>query len=192
MDLGSEIREPEKPGSGSRIQTQASDPGSGSATMSLTTEKLQCMMLIKEAKLTKKLPITPKGINFLNLYDLKNQQADNPVGFYTRYRNLVLTCLKNQGDSVKWKNNMVLTEDEELSPTFEDMILGSFLSLVDRRLPGHVRDHYGHLLGDDESIMDYKADILNKVPAFLIEIETSIPAKSKNGGDQLGRYLSFV
>ncbi len=87
---------------------------------------------------------------------------------------------------------MVLTEDEELSPTFEDMILGSFLSLVDRRLPGHVRDHYKHLFGDKESIMDYKADILNKVPAFLMEIESSIPAVSKNGGDQLCRYLGFV
>jgi hypothetical protein len=87
---------------------------------------------------------------------------------------------------------MVLTEDEELSPTFEDMILGSFLSLIDRRLPGHVRDHYGHLFGGEESIMDYKADILNKVPAFLMEIESSIPAISKNGGDHLGRYLSFL
>ncbi len=150
-------------------------------------------MLVK-AKLPKERPITPKGINFLDLFDLKNQQADNPVGFYTRYRNLVLTCLKKQGDSVKWQNNMVLTEDEELSPTFEDMILGSFLSLVDRRLPGHVRDHYmynHHHFGDEETIMDYKADILNKVPSFLMEIETSIPAKSKNGGEQLGRYLSF-
>jgi hypothetical protein len=148
-------------------------------------------MLIK-AKLPKERPITPKGINFLNLFDLKNQQADNPAGFYTRYRNLVLTCLKKQGDSVRWQNNMVLTEDEEVSPTFEDMILGSFLSLVDRRLPGHVRDHYGHLFGDGETIMDYKADILNKVPAFLMEIESSIPAISRNGGDQLGRYLVFV
>jgi hypothetical protein len=144
-------------------------------------------MLIK-AKLPKKRPITPKGLTFLNFFDLKNQQEDNPVGFYTRYRNLVLTCLKKQGDSVKWKNNMVLTEDEELSPTFEDMILGSFLSLVDRRLPGHVRDHYRHHhFGDEESIMDHKADILNKVPAFLMEIESSIPGVSRNGGDQLGR-----
>jgi hypothetical protein len=148
-------------------------------------------MLIK-AKLPKERPNTPKGINFLDLFDLKNQQADNPVGFYTRYRNLVLSCLKKQGDSVKWQNSMVLTEDEELSPTFEDMILGSFLSLVDKRLPGHVRDHYGHLVGDEESIMDHKADILNKVPAFLMEIESSIPEVSRNGGDQLGRYLSFL
>jgi hypothetical protein len=149
-------------------------------------------MLIKEAKFPKERPVTPKGINFLNLFDLKNQQADNPVGFYTRYRNLVLACLKKQGDSVKWKKNMVLTEDEKLSPTFEDLIFGSFLSLVDRRLPGHVRDHYSHLLSDDETIMDHKADILNKVPAFLMEIESSIPGISRNGGDQLRRYLSFL
>jgi hypothetical protein len=66
-------------------------------------------------------------------------------------------------------NNSVLLIDEQLSPTFEELILAVVLGLIDNRLPGHVKSHYQPLLGKSKSLMDYKTDILAKVPTFLKE-----------------------
>ncbi len=53
-------------------------------------------------------------------------------------------------------NNKVLAEDEQLSPTFEEMILAYVLGLIDIRLPGHVKKHYCHLIGLTNSIIDFR------------------------------------
>jgi hypothetical protein len=77
-----------------------------------------------------------------------------------------------------------MTEDEQLSPTFEEMILATVLGLVDARLPRHVRDRYLHLIGRKRSLMDYLAEILDRVPLFLAELENGfIAAVSSNKGD---------
>jgi hypothetical protein len=85
-----------------------------------------------------------------------------------------------------WQNTSVLTEDEQLSPTFEEVILANALYLIDTRLPEHVGEHYDDLLGSTKSMMDYKADILGKVPVFLVEIENKASATSFNA-DQTER-----
>ncbi len=65
---------------------------------------------------------------------------------------------------------MVLTEDEQLSPTFEDMILANVLSLIDTRLPGVVRDQYNkHAIGRQRSLMDLKKEILGNVAGLFVE-----------------------
>ncbi len=65
-----------------------------------------------------------------------------------------------------WQNNMVLDEDEELSPTFEEIILANVLFLIDTRLPGHIKDVY-QITDRAKSLMDYRTDILSNVPTFL-------------------------
>ncbi len=72
----------------------------------------------------------------------------------------------------------MLTEDEELSPTFEEIILANVLCLIDARLMGHIRDKYCQLLGDTKSLMDFQEDILAGVPDFLTEIESSFVSSS--------------
>jgi hypothetical protein len=74
-----------------------------------------------------------------------------------------------------------MTEDEQLSPTFEEMILSTVLGLVDARLPRHVRDRYLHLIGRKRSLMDYLAEILDRVPLFLAELENGFNAVSSKG-----------
>ncbi len=65
---------------------------------------------------------------------------------------------------------MVLTEDEQLSPTFEDMILANVLRLIDTRLPGLVRDQYNkQAIGNKRSLMDLKKEILGNVPGLFVE-----------------------
>ena len=92
------------------------------------------------------------------------------MGFYNEYRNVIIANLKKRGDKIRWQNES-LARDEKLSPTFEDLILINVLTLIDACLPLHVRDHYHHHIGRDKTLMDYKSDILVKVPVFLSELD---------------------
>jgi hypothetical protein len=121
-----------------------------------------------------------------HLLALKYRQHANGDKFYNQYRNLVIANLKKEGNIIMWQNNKVLTEDEQLSPTFEEMILFNVLGLIDTRLPEHVLDHYDHSMGGTQSLMDYKTDILVKLPIFLMEIESNTAAPPINA-DQTER-----
>jgi hypothetical protein len=81
------------------------------------------------------------------------------------------------------QDNTIMTEDEQLSPTFEEMILATVLGLVDARLPRHVRDRYLHLIGRKRSLMDYLAEILDRVPLFLAELENGFTTAASSKGD---------
>jgi len=122
-------------------------------------------------KLREDYNIQQKGIHFFNLLDLKYQDGEPATGFYNKYRNLVQANLGKTGDTIAWQNQAVLDTDEKMSPTFEDMILANVLGIIDPRLPAHIKTHYHHLIGKTKRLMDFKADILVKVPTFLQEIE---------------------
>jgi len=78
------------------------------------------MMPIK-ADVVNERPVELKGIHFLNLFNFTNQQHHNANGFYKSFRNSIVACLRKEGDTIKWQNNITLTGDEQLSPTFEEM-----------------------------------------------------------------------
>jgi hypothetical protein len=120
----------------------------------------------------------------VNLSDLQFQADDCAMTFYEQYRNLIMARMKKKGDIIKWQNNRVLSEDEELSPTFEELILDRVLGLIDTRLPGYV---WSHFIEQSESLMDYKNDILNKVPTFLEEMKYIFPAIVISEEDQQSR-----
>jgi hypothetical protein len=125
--------------------------------------------------------------SLLHLLDIQYQQETSVVDFYNQYRNVVIACLKKKGDVILWQNNTVLTNDEQLSPTFEELILVNVLGLIDVRLLGHVKDKYYNRLGDARSLMDYQADILSNVPNFLTELENNLLFASKSAALQLSR-----
>jgi hypothetical protein len=114
-------------------------------------------------------------VHFFDLFDLEYQPGTSALDFYNQYRNLVIANLKKRGDIIVWQNNKILNADEELSPTFEDMILANVLFLFDTRLPARVRENYHHLIGRTKSLMDYRTDILIQVPTFLTKIEDEFP-----------------
>jgi hypothetical protein len=120
-----------------------------------------------------------KELHFLDFFGLRNQCKSDAVVFYNKFRSVVMENLKKKGDVITWQNNRVLKEDEELSPTFEELILAVVLELIDISLPDQMRKEY--LLGKREkSLMDYKSDILAKVPTHLIGIGANLPAISEN------------
>jgi len=129
-----------------------------------------------------------KKRSLLHLLDIQYQQETSAVDFYNQYRNVVMACLKKKGDVILWQNNTVLTDDEQLSPTFEELILANVLGLIDVRLLGHVKDKYYNRLGDARrSLMDYQEDILNNVTKFLPELDNNLLSVSKTEEGQLSR-----
>jgi hypothetical protein len=109
--------------------------------------------------------------NILHLFSIKFQKGENVTGFYNKYRKQVMANMKKQGDVIAWKNNAVLTADEELSPSLEDLILSNVLRRIDIRLPGLVRTQFSHLVRMSRSLMEHKEEILASVPTFLAQIE---------------------
>jgi len=130
--------------------------------------------------------ICTKDEYFFNVFDLEYQPGSSVVDFYCQYRNLFVASLKKKGETISWQNR-VLTEDEQISPTFEDLILANLLCLIDGRLPGCVRAHYRHLIGKTKSLMDYKDDILSEALTFLKNIEGSFCEVSKKDVDKIER-----
>jgi len=110
-------------------------------------------------------------VDFFNLFDFQYQPGADPFDFYNEYRNLIIAMLMKKGDVILWQESRVLDADEELSPTFEIIILASVLGLIDTRLPGLVRGKYDHLIGRTKSIMDYKMDILGEMCSSLSQME---------------------
>ena len=85
-----------------------------------------------------------KGKEFLSIADMEyKSDQDSPLSFYNSYRAKVLENLKPAGTVVKWKNGKVLTQAESISPTFEDLILLTTLLMIDKRLPGKIKEFYG-------------------------------------------------
>ena len=118
-----------------------------------------------------------------NLNDLEYKPGTSVIDFYTQYRNLFVARLKKKGDTIHWQNT-VLTEDEQLSPTFEELILTNLLCLIDNHLPGYVNAHYQHPIGETKSLMYFKDDILAETPTFLKKIQGSFGGVSKEDVDK--------
>ena len=124
--------------------------------------------------------LSHKRMHFLDLLGMQYKKDISIVDFYDHYRKIIIGSLKKKGDVIMWQNNMVLEENEELSPTFEELIFTIVLTLIDTRLPGHVKDEYFYLIGINRSIMDFKTEIFSEVPAFLKAIESNHLTQSKS------------
>ena len=147
-----------------------------------------------------------KGKEFLTIADLSYDPSEqSPLSFYNSYRAKILENLKPAGTTVKWKSNLVMTKAETISPTFEDHILLTTLLIIDKRLPGKVKEIYGPRLEQGIFLMDLKVDILSNVTKILDDIEedsNNAAIKVKNQeyqvsymgprgrGRQRGRYNS--
>jgi hypothetical protein len=76
--------------------------------------------------------------DFLNILGVEYKEGASATDFYNNYRRTVMTSLKKKGDVIMWQNGTIMAEDEQLSPTFEELILTMVLTLIDARLPGRV------------------------------------------------------
>jgi hypothetical protein len=140
-------------------------------------------MVPETFKLEPECDIQEKNIHFRDLLNCQYEQRTGPVGFYNQFRNTVIASLKKKGDMIIWQNDTVLMEDEQLSPTFEELILFTVLLLIDPSLPGQIWKKYRNFLGSTKSLMDYRDNILAEVTS----VDLSQPTGTKNE-DPLARY----
>ena len=137
--------------------------------------------------LQKDLKIQEKDVNFLNIFDLKYEYGTSTIEFYNQYRDFVIANLRKKGDIIMWQGSRVLEFDEELSPTFEDLILANVLGIIDKNLPSLVRENYHKLMGKTKSLMDYKADILQHLSILLMKTEEDLPNELEIGDVHFAR-----
>ena len=128
-----------------------------------------------------------QDMHFLDLFHLQCPPEISASDFYNHCRKMVVASLKKKGDTIKWQSSIVLEADEELSPTFEDVILAFALSLIDNRLPGLVKDCYNNLIRGKVCLMDHKIDILKKVPVLLTKTENVFLTEFSSDEHQLTR-----
>ena len=123
-------------------------------------------------KIREDYDIQQQGVHFLNIMDLvwDPTAQTTPTGFYNSYRSAIIGNLAKQGAFIKWKNT-TLSEDEKLTPSHEDLILLNVLTLLHPKLPAYIKETYGHKLGKEHRLMDYKTEILTKAKQYIQEIE---------------------
>jgi len=131
-------------------------------------------MVPLKIKLDQDFDIKTKEVHVFDLFSLQYQQRASVTDFYNQFRSLVIASLKKKGDIITWQDNAVMTEDEQLSPTFEELILGVVLSLIDTRLPGHVKNEFCQSLKKEQSLMDFRMHILTKAPAILTQMKANL------------------
>ncbi len=147
----------------------------------------EIMQVPIKIKVDEDYDIHNREILFFNLFSLQYNKEISAEGFYEQYRNVIVANLKKKGDIIVWQNDTILVEDEQLSPTFEELILANVLGLINAGLPAFVLKNYYRLIGKTKSLMDYKADILDKVPTFLNEINGNLTAVLKSDADMPSR-----
>ena len=64
-----------------------------------------------------------KGANFMNIPEHICKVGTPYQTFYKQYRASFVDNLRKQGGRIKYKNDLRLTEDEKLSPSFENAIV---------------------------------------------------------------------
>ena len=80
--------------------------------------------------------------------------------------------MSKAGETIKYKGNQVLTEDEKMSPMLEDLILLNVLREIDPRLPAFVKVHYNHKMQSTDKIMDMKSDMMVNIGSFLQQLDS--------------------
>ena len=122
--------------------------------------------------------LTTKGANFMNIADHVFTVGTPHQTFYKQYRASFVDNLRKQGDRVKYKNNLVLNEDEKLSPSFENAIVLWALEKIDPRLPQKVKKDYGHQMTDDTTLRDLQAVIFENITSMIEDLDQAQTTKA--------------
>ena len=128
--------------------------------------------------LKKHYGLETKGANFMNISQHVFQNGTPHQTFYKQYRASFVDNLRKRGDVVKYKNDFVLTEDEKLSPSFENAIILWTLEKIDPRLPDKVKKNYGHQMTGNVTLKDIQPVVFENISAMLEELDQAQVTKS--------------
>ena len=121
--------------------------------------------------LKKHYGLETKGANFMNISEHVYKKGTPYQTFYKQYRASFIDNLRKQGDIVQYRNNFTLTEDEKLSPSFENAIILWTLEKIDARLPAKIKKNYGHQMTGNTTLKDIQPVIFEHIDILLEELD---------------------
>ena len=127
--------------------------------------------------LKKHYGLETKGANFMNISEHSFKKGTPYQTYYKQYRASFIDNLRKEGDIVQYKNNLVLDQDEKLTPSFENAIVLWSLEKIDARLPLNVKKNYGHQMTGNVTLKDVQPVIFENIDNMLEELDHSQNAK---------------
>ena len=115
--------------------------------------------------------IQKSGAHFLSISDIRFNAADSHENFYMELHGAVEDSLRKQGELLLFRNNEPLQEDEEMSPTLENMVVLLWLERIDPRLPKKVSATFAHQMVGNTSLRDLQPTICARLPSLLQELD---------------------
>ena len=115
--------------------------------------------------------IQKSGAHFLSISDTRFNAADSHENFYMELHAAVKDSLRKQGELLLFRNNEPLVEDEEMSPTLENMVVLLWLERIDPRLPKKVSTTFAHQMVGNTSLRDLQPTICGRLPGLLQELD---------------------
>ena len=115
------------------------------------------------------------GAHFLDFNDIHLEPDERPEDLYQRLVSFGEDNLLKSNDGVRHHGENI-TNDEEISPTLENMIVLTWLRLIHPSLPALVKQRYGADLRS-QTIASIKPEISQALDSLLDEIQSTDDAK---------------
>ncbi|ESO94052.1 hypothetical protein LOTGIDRAFT_153535 [Lottia gigantea] len=120
------------------------------------------------------------GAHFIDFNDIHLESDEKAEDLYQRLSAFVEDNLLRQGGNIT-HHGVDVTEDEEASPTLENLVVLSWLRLIHHDLPKLVKQRYGTELRT-RTLASIKPEISQALESLLLEIHTRTMRTST--GDQ--------
>ena len=117
--------------------------------------------------------IQKKGRHFHRIDSIrfdKNTMTDHHK-FYTDLRSCFKSNLRKSNDIIRYKNNKVLEQDEQVSPSTECLLVYMALERIDSRLPAEIDRIFGHRMDDSTTLIDLQSEIFSYIPRALASLD---------------------
>ena len=115
--------------------------------------------------------VQKKGAHFLSISDIRFNSSDTYENFYMELHGAVEDSLRKEGELLLFRNSEPLAEDEEMSPTLENMVVLLWLERIDPRLPKKVSATFAHQMVGNTSLRDLQPTISARLPGLLQELD---------------------
>jgi hypothetical protein len=127
------------------------------------------------------------GGHFIDFADIRLEPDERPEDLYQRLVAFTEDNLLRQAGNITHHGDAV-TEDEETSPSLENLIVLTWLSLIHKDLPKLIKQRYGTELRS-RTLASIKDEISQAVDSLLDEVRTAEDAKVMHTSTQ--RFQGF-
>ena len=112
-----------------------------------------------------------RGEHFLDVLNVVYKSETPYQTFYKQFRAGFLDNLRKRGDRLAYRNDELLTEDENMSPTLEASIVLWALEKIDPRLPKKIKKNYGHQMVGNTCIVALQPTIFQNIGTMINELD---------------------